>query len=301
MVSSLAIGVDIGGSHITSAVIDLDAQCILLPTLKRASINAQESVDEIVTAWCRVIEASGAQPGAKAAKIGIAMPGPFDYELGVSFMQEQGKFDSLYGINVKNLLAKKLSVPADNITFANDAACFLKGEVFGGAAKGCRKVLGLTLGTGFGSAIYQDGVVNDANLWCDPYKQGIAEDLFSTRWFISRYHELKGYKAANVKEILSDTPNHNSIQKLFAEFGENLGEYLLYVAGRFQFDTVVIGGNIARSFPLFSASIEAILSRHKRAITVKRTALNENASLVGAASVWKELQPVSVTYSSQKV
>jgi len=286
MVESLAIGVDIGGSHITAAIVDLNTQRILQPTLKRATVNARGGVEEIIAAWCSVLAETCNRLSPEMVRIGIAMPGPFDYEQGIAYMQEQNKFDSLYGLSVRNLLAAKLAIAPGNISFLNDAACFLKGEVFGGAAKGCSKVLGLTLGTGFGSASYRDGIVEDANLWCDAYKQGIAEDLFSTRWFVKRFAERTGRSVKDVKEMLAGSSNE-VVQQVFGEFGENLGEYLLTISGRFEFDTIVVGGNIANSFSLFSESLQQVFRRHRRSIAVKRTVLNENAALMGAASIWQ--------------
>jgi glucokinase len=300
MFESMAIGVDIGGSHITSAIVDLHAQRILLPTLRRAFVNARGGVDEIISAWCNVIADSCKQPLPEPVKIGIAMPGPFDYEQGIAFMQEQNKYDSLYGLNIKSILAERLTVAPENISFLNDAACFLKGEVFGGAAKGYSKVLGLTLGTGFGSAISRDGVVNDAGLWCDPYQDGIAEDLFSTRWFVKRYFQLTGNHANDVKEMLGDSGNNDAVQQVFREFGENLGAYLVSIKGRFEYDMVVIGGNIAKSFTLFSEQLQQVFNRHNLPVSIKCTELNENAALVGAASVWKKGHKTSRTLHYQE-
>ena len=293
MLESLAVGVDIGGSHITAAVVDLRIQGIVSSTLKRAAVDTQGEVEEIISAWCGVIEESGQQPLDKNTKIGVAMPGPFDYEQGIALMKEQNKFDRLYGLSVKNLLAERLKIAPENILFFNDAACFLKGEVFGGAAKGHHRALGLTLGTGFGSAICRDGGVQDANLWCDPYKGGIAEDLFSTRWFVRRYFELTGNRVNDVKELLETGDVHGIVNKVFGEFGENLGEYLVSVRSRFDFDSVVIGGNIAKSFALFSEPLRQVFSRCNLPVVVSASELNENAALVGAASGWKQAPAVA--------
>lgn len=294
MNETLAIGVDIGGSHITAALVDLNTQHILLPTLKRTFVNTRGSVDEIISAWCSVLADDCNRFCAEPVKIGIAMPGPFDYEHGISYMREQNKFDSLYGLNVRNLLAERLAIAPENISFVNDAACFLKGEVFGGAAKGCRNVLGLTLGTGFGSAICDGDSVEDANLWCDPYKGGIAEDLFSTRWFVKRYAELAGRNVTDVKEILAAGYDDPIVQQVFREFGENLGDYLVSLADRFRFDMVVAGGSIAKSFSLFSEPLQQVFRQHNLSVTVKQTALHENAALVGAASIWQADAKVQV-------
>ncbi len=73
------------------------------------------------------------------------MPGPVDYERGICYIKDQGKYDQLYGLNIKDLLAARLGIPPDHIRMMNDALCFLKGEIAGGAIKGCKSALGLTL------------------------------------------------------------------------------------------------------------------------------------------------------------
>ena len=85
-----------------------------------------------------------------------------------------------------------LDISPSGIKFMNDASCFLHGEVFCGAAYKCEEALGFTLGTGLGSAIYKNGIAEDGEMWCSAYKDGIAEDYLSTRWFERRYKELTG-------------------------------------------------------------------------------------------------------------
>ena len=68
-------------------------------------------------------------------KIGIAMPGPFDYENGICYIKGLDKYESLFNLNVKEMLAQQLNIERSDIYMMNDASCFLKGEVFGGVAK----------------------------------------------------------------------------------------------------------------------------------------------------------------------
>ena len=84
------------------------------------------------------------------------MPGPFDYEEGVSLITGLHKFESLYGLNVKELLAASLHIVPGMIQMNNDAICYLAGERKAGAVKDGSYVAGLTLGTGLGSAIYRN-------------------------------------------------------------------------------------------------------------------------------------------------
>ncbi|HRP57404.1 hypothetical protein, partial [Agriterribacter sp.] len=65
--------------------------------------------------------------------MGIAMPGPFDYEKGISYITGLHKYEYLYGLNVKELLAAELNIPLGNIRMMNDAAAYLAGELKAGA------------------------------------------------------------------------------------------------------------------------------------------------------------------------
>lgn len=283
MYSSLVAGIDIGGSHITVALIDTLKREILPQSWRRLNVDSQSSAENIIATWCKAIEESLQVVDVAVSDIGIAMPGPFDYANGISFMQHQNKYDALYGLNVKELLASRLAIAAHHIVFTNDAACYLQGEMYGGVAKDYFRVMGFTLGTGLGSAIALNGEVEDANLWCSPYKDGIAEDYLSSRWFAKRFFELSGEAGVDVKTLVEKAESTAQAQKVFEEFGENLGNFLLPVINQHQLQMVVLGGNIAHAFPLFSQSLYEVLQKGTSAIEVKKSTLGENASIVGAA------------------
>ncbi|HYH14338.1 MAG TPA: ROK family protein [Flavisolibacter sp.] len=284
MCNSIVAGVDIGGSHITVALIDMEKGEVLKHTWKRSEVNAQSSASTIIDNWSKAIEESVAAHNSLPCRLGIAMPGPFNYEEGISLMQNQNKFDALYGLNVKQLLLDNLQVQIEQITMTNDAACYLKGEVYSGAAKGCNRALGITLGTGLGSARSINRVVEDANLWCSPFKEGIAEDYLSSRWFVNRYAELTGIVVKDVKTLVDKTATNPIAQQIVDEFGQNLGTFLLPYVVNDAVETVVLGGNIANAYPLFSQALKKVLLENGCTVEIKQTLLGENAILVGAAS-----------------
>ena len=185
---NIVLGADIGGSHITAALIDLNTGGLLRETIKRQPVNSHGSPDEILNSWANSI-ADSFMNYSGPKRIGIAMPGPFDYQKGISYIKGFHKYDSLYKLNVKEALAERLNIESNAILLKNDAACFLQGEIFAGAAKGYRKSIGFTLGTGFGSAIGIDAVAQDAEYWSRPFLEGVAEDYFSTKWFLKRSKE----------------------------------------------------------------------------------------------------------------
>src|SRR5688572_22271013 len=98
MKKNYACGVDIGGSHITAAIIELASNSILKHSVKRASIDSSKSVSDIITDWTSIIREALASVSGKKLNIGIAIPGPFDYDNGVSYISGQHKYEALYDI-----------------------------------------------------------------------------------------------------------------------------------------------------------------------------------------------------------
>ncbi|MDF2192325.1 ROK family protein [Paraflavitalea sp. CAU 1676] len=288
MNQTILAGVDIGGSHITAALINPDTGAIIPSTWQRNAVHPGGTATAIIDGWSAVITACFAGQPSFPARLGIAMPGPFDYETGISLIKDQHKYDALYGLNVKELLAAKLSIAPQAITLTNDAACFLQGEVYAGAGKGFRYVVGITLGTGLGSAIYTNDKAIDAAWWNRPYKNGIAEDYLSSRWFVQRYHELTGQDIEGVKQLLN-TPEEFIMQRIFDEFGINLGTFLAEAIGNRSIDQIVIGGNIAQAFGYFEQALNSSLQAAGIHSPVQPAILGEQAALIGAATAGLEI------------
>ncbi len=276
--SRYILGADIGGSHITAAVVDVGNKMLLKDTYVREHLNTNGSVDEIIRDWTEVVKKSIALAGVQVAKIGFALPGPFDYKNGISYIKDQGKYDNLCGLNVKEKLANALNLSLNNIVFDNDAACFLRGEIFSGNAKDGVNLLGLTLGTGLGSVVSANGTVKDAALWCSTFKDGIAEDYLSTRWFLKRYQELTGEKAKDVRHICEIAPQE-TLEVIFNEFCDNLADFLSVQIDKYLPEEIIIGGNITKASRHFLVKLSKQIS-----IPIKIAVLGENSALLGAAS-----------------
>jgi glucokinase len=280
----VALGVDIGGSHITAALVDLETRTLVKDSIKRSPVNSQESKEVILSAWCDIINKAFQNIKNGTRNVGIAMPGPFNYEEGISLIKDQDKFKSLYQVNVKEELAKRLEIPVENIHFINDAAGFLQGEVFAGAAKGNASVLGLTLGTGLGSSLCLNFKAYDADLWNSAFLEGIAEDYLSTRWFVKRFKQLSGEEVEGVKELVAIVETNHFATMVFMEFGYNLAQFLIPIIKQHKIDTVIVGGNIAQSFSAFAPELIATLKGNGIDTDIKISELKEHAALIGAAS-----------------
>ena len=196
-----AVGADIGGSHICSAVVDLTTGEICGEPLS-GKVDCDAGAGEILGAWADNIRQSIAASGLKAVRrVGFAFPGPFDYEHGVSLIRGVNKFERIYGLDISESLFPLLRRSgAEEFRYVNDASAFALGECLGGAACDARRVVALTLGTGVGSGFVSDRklvtsgdeVPADGWVYCLPFGGGIVDEAFSTRGIIRRYEELTG-------------------------------------------------------------------------------------------------------------
>lgn len=285
MNKNIVVGTDIGGTHITAALIDLEDQKIIPNSLVRRHVDAKGNCDQILNEWSDAINECKSLSPEITEKIGIAMPGPFDYQKGISYIHGLDKFEALYNLNVKALLAEKLNIYSTSIFMMNDASCFLKGEVFGGSAKGSKNAIGITLGTGLGSAAFKDGIIHDGDLFYMPYKKATAEDYVSTRWFINEYKVRTGISVSNVKEIFDRVSACETAVLLFGEFGYNLGEVLAAYSKKWNAERIVIGGNIINAWELFMPQAKKVLESHSIMISPVKAMLGEQAALLGAGSL----------------
>ena len=288
-----SIGVDIGGSHITCALIDLEKNEIIRETLTEMPVDNQGEAHEIIETWSEAIRRSMRNIDSGQIKgIGFAMPGPFDYVNGICLIKGIPKYEKLYGINVGTEISLALGLTEDqSIRFMNDAFSFAVGESIAGQAADSTKSMAITLGTGFGSAFIDnhvpvvtgDSVPRLGYVYHIKYKDGIADDYFSTRWFIRRYKELTGKDAAGVKSIADEAIRKENVREIFVEFGSSLGEFLAPILNRFGATVLVLGGNISRAYDLFGPSLESGLQRKNCTSKAYTSLLKEDAALLGSA------------------
>ncbi|HEX7905322.1 MAG TPA: ROK family protein, partial [Chitinophagaceae bacterium] len=159
-----------------------------------------------------------------------------------------------------------------------------------GAGIGYNRIIGLTIGTGLGSAIAIDGEVKDADLWRSKFKDSIAEEYLSARWFLKRYRELTGNAVKDVRQLALLGREDSGAQNIFKEFGINLGAFLLPHTMMHKIEMIVLGGNISKSYSLFSSTLNDYFIAEGIKIEVRTAGLWEDAALIGGASRFFEKQ-----------
>ena len=278
---------DVGGSHISAAVCFRDGYRL------SAVVRANHPTEESSAAFVDILHSLGLKARFGVANVDgaeLAMPGPFDYEKGISWMKH--KMPYLYGMNVSEALAERFGWKASQVRFLNDAAAYLLGEVGAGAARGVKRVVCLTLGTGVGSGFAVDGrvmtegkgVPPGGEIWNVPYQGGIVEDKISTRAIKGAFMESKGQErevASIAHYAIGGDPAATAV---FEKFGRDLGVAIKALLTDFGPDVVVLGGGIARSAHLFFAATQAELEG--TGIELRLAELADNAPLAGAGVAW---------------
>ncbi|WP_286774967.1 MULTISPECIES: ROK family protein [Sphingobacterium] len=276
------VGVDIGGTHISACIIDTKQWNIYLENVARNHVFSQGDAKTILQTWASAIRDIIATSPAPIQFIGIAMPGPFDYENGISKIQGQSKYDNLYNMDVKALLAEELGLPPTSIHFINDAAAFLQGEIFVQNLQTNKRILGITLGTGLGSAVWNQGEkAYDAALWNSLYEDCIFEEFLVTRWFIKRFKEVAGKDVTGLKDILDHHRETKEFQIIKDEYAKHLFDFMQFFAEKHAAEIFIVGGNIAKALPIFIGDRNEF-----ERFQIYTAILGEKAAMIGAASIF---------------
>ncbi|MBB6734777.1 ROK family protein [Cohnella zeiphila] len=276
METSLILAFDVGGTQIKAGA--LVGGELIEATVSHYPSHADRSAKEIAGHFAAIAADLVAKSGTASLPvggIGMAFPGPFDYENGISLIRGLGKFESLYELNVGKLLEAEIRrnealvgrlAPTFEVHFENDAALFGLGEAAYGEAAGASRAICLTIGTGLGSCYlmrgrwvkHGDGVPENGWLYTTPFREGMADDYVSRRGILSLAREfgldLDGRDVHDFarQAIAGDA----DAKRLFAAFGRRMADILAPALNAFAPDTIVIGGQISKSGSLFVPAFE---------------------------------------------
>lgn len=286
-----ALGIDIGGSHISAAIVNIKDRRIVSDTLTKKNLDPKQEASVILSIWTSCIrQCLDKFKNEPLIGMGVSMPGPADYEQGISELMGNDKYEKLYGLDLRHYFyvqfKDRISHPK-KITFINDANGFLLGESW---IKDLRHdhIVAITLGTGIGSGFMRKGeIVNDGpgipergEVFNMPFKNKWSEDYISTRWFLKEYRKRLGVGIKNVKEIADQAAESPEARALFNEFGMNLGSFLEPVLSEFDADALVFGGNVSKSYPLFKEAFETCFEKKMPRIHFSED--TEHAAIAGA-------------------
>ena len=274
------VALDLGGTHVSAATIAVGSASVVSASCVREELTSGAGRDDLLG---RIRAAATAARSGQVEAAGVAVPGPFDYDRGICLLEH--KLESLYRVDMRAELASALSLPPDAVRFLNDAEAFLLGEWWAGAARGHDRAVGITIGTGLGSAFLEHGsIVRDGGrvppggeLYRVPFRNAPVEERISRRTLLARY---EGYGVEVVDVARRARAGEQRACNAFDALSTDLADFLRPWLATFAPSCLVVGGSIARSWDL----LERGLSTLEADLAVLTPAEHiDDAALLGAA------------------
>jgi glucokinase len=279
-----AIGVlEIGGSHVTSAVV----RGTRVGSARRRPLDPAAPATELIASFAGAIAQTPAPIGIPWV---AAVPGPFDYATGIGRYAGVGKFDSLNGVHLDRQLRDALAPRPLDIRFLNDADAFAIGEWHNGAGAQVDRCVGITLGSGIGSTFLDHGVPvstgptvpPDGEMHLTQLAGNDLEDLISRRAILARYRARGGVDPqVDVKDIFERARAGEAwatevLRAAFTLLGRALAPWLRSFAA----EVVVVGGAMAAGWDIIHPALAEGVALD---IPLRRSPDPVRSALVGAA------------------
>ncbi|GAA4264893.1 polyphosphate--glucose phosphotransferase [Frondihabitans peucedani] len=247
-----AVGIDIGGTGIKGAIVDVDSGELITDRIKKATPEGGEP-DAIVAVVKQIVEELG--DDANDLHVGVCFPAAI----------MDGKTLSAANVSKKwiDFEAEKLfeTTLGKAIHFVNDADAAGYAEARYGAAKGVDGlVIMTTLGTGIGTALLHDGTL-------------IVNAELGHLEIEGKDYETKASFAAKERDDLSWKHWAKRLQKYYSHL-----EALLYPR------LIIVGGGVSKHYQEFLP----LLDLRAEIVPAK---LRNNAGILGAAALASESKP----------
>ena len=294
-----ALGVDIGGTKIAVAAVDAAGAIAARVTIAtEAELGFERAVGRIVESAGAVLAEAGWTLG-ELCGAGVGCTGPVSAERGV--IDNPYTLGGWQDCDIVSALGGALKLP---VRLENDADAAALGECFGGAGRGFRQVVMLTLGTGVGGGAVIDGQVyrgtrgehpelghipiDPAGPECYCGTRGCLEAIASGTAIAAAGREA-GY--ATSRDVFAAAAQGQPPARVIVERAQAAMEMAAWtIAHTFMPERIVLGGGIVdEHYELFGPVVERALARATMVpsggTSVARAALGNDAGLVGAASL----------------
>jgi glucokinase len=305
----LIFAADLGGTHLRAATIDREGEIQF-----RSKQNTPQGtdplaiVDAIVSAVreCRQQSASADQISA----VSIVVPGTVNVENGA--VVKAPNLPCLDGFQLAAALTEQLHLPA---ILENDANAAAVGEMWRGAAIGCKTIICVTLGTGVGGGIILDGklwrgvdgaAAEIGHMCVDPFggvactcgSRGCLEVFASataivrmTREARPRYPDsmLQGRDDLTAETIFAAGKSGDELAlEIFRRMGVYLGIGLANLINILNPEMIVIGGGVVNGWDLFAKHMHQQIEERAfpllaARVKIERAKCGDDAGLLGAA------------------
>ncbi|MBF0492562.1 MAG: ROK family protein [Deltaproteobacteria bacterium] len=297
---SVALALDIGGSFIKAACVDLKG-CILFE--QSFSSGPKDTNTKFLKHLFEIIEALRnfcAEKKLQILGLGLGVPGIVNAQKGIVYQSPH--FSQWKNFKIRAALQKKIPFPIDMDNDANRAAL---GEAWLGKGKALRNFIFLTLGTGIGG-----GIVLNKRIWQGD--SGFAGELghlvidrngrscpCGGQGCLERYASLVGLQEAWRRVSKAPFPGPQELYlramkkdkaalEVWKQFGNSLGLGLASLMNVLGIENIILGGGISEAFAVFEKAMKQGMQQHLYQTSFKKmrvypSQLKNKAGILGCA------------------
>ncbi|MCG3112368.1 MAG: ROK family protein [Candidatus Manganitrophus sp. SB1] len=308
--STCVIGIDLGGTYIKGAALDLTGQILSEGKIATEVAQGQERVlNNVAGLIADLCKMSG---GRSLAGVGLGVPGALDFKEGRII--ESPNFPGWDNFPIRSRVEKAVGVP---VVIENDASAAAMGERWVGAAQNVDNFLLITLGTGVGG-----GLVLGGKLWpgetgkagevghmkitpdgppCGCGSTGCLEVYASSTALVrmaqEEWRRVEGSAAPPAAWITSSgladaaEQHHPIAEAVFRKMSYYLGIGIANVANLLDIHHFILSGGVSNAFHLFEEPLRQEVARRAfgmtpeealKRIIIRRALLGESAGMIGA-------------------
>lgn len=290
MNDSLAIGLDLGGTDLKSALVAADGS--LEHFAKRPS-RAGESAIAPLEAMVEAVRELTERAGGAALPIGVGVPGAIDPKTG-SLIGRTPHMPHWDGFALRERLGELVG---RDVVVDNDAHCAALGESIAGAGRGNRVSFMVTVGTGVGGGIVSDGRIfrgawgGAGELGHLPIGSGTVPCNCGVRGCVEPEMSGSGLARAAGRpahEVFAAAAAGGATAKAQVDhLASQLGRAIACAVDVINPEVVILGGAVFNAGePLFERVRESVmrhaLASHAQHLKLALASLGERAGVVGA-------------------
>lgn len=305
-----SIGIDLGASHISAILINLEGKILLKKTFNFRFGLKKDIVLEKIFALTQSLIEEAKDKLEKIIGMGFTAPGFFDIKRGV--WEEAVNIKDWKQVPIKKLLEERFN---KKVYLEDCSRSMALGELWYGKGKDIKDFILLDLGQGIGCGIVINGIllegkglkageighliIDEKGPVCTCGNRGCLEACASGRALVSKVQEeiRKGQKTkiydlvnGKVDEItLQDVIEAASLQDSFAievleEAGHRIGRVVSFLINIFNPPLIVLGGQLSISGKHFTGSLIETARKYSMAKIFKETEIKiSNLGPFGAA------------------
>ncbi|MBQ3402991.1 MAG: ROK family protein [Synergistaceae bacterium] len=286
-------GIDIGGTNIKAGIVDETGKILIEDSIPTGADRPQDIVLKDIIAQ---VKGLAEKSGVALSGVGMGSPGMIDSERGIVIYNNNLGWRNFA---IGPAVSEALGVPA---TLENDADAAALGEVVSGCAKGAKRALIITLGTGVGSGFVIDGrifrgcefghmVIVRGGRPCTCGRKGCFESYCSATGLINMTREAGITEAdgtVNGRTVFDAADNGSSkAQDIIDDYTGYLACGLANLINGLLPEVVGLGGGIAKQGERLLAPLrEKLKEEIYKGLSLPRIVsceLGYKAGLIGAA------------------